>query len=785
MSNRTLTYTIKLLSDIARQANADAQAVESTNRRQSAAYQKMARDADRASQQAQRAQTQMQRAAEKTNQSINKLASTSVGARMARQLEPAIVKLKQMQTLAEKTGGALGKVGKGVAIGAGGVAAGGVAAAAMLQKPVDYEKTIARTAITADKGRTVEGFTQVKADIEQGIRAAIDVKTGGGGTRDGAAAALDNMVASGQDLNSAIAALPAIMKASTASGAEAIDLSNIIIKGKQNGYIKDGQESAFLDKSIAAGKAGQFELKDMSKWLGQQMSAGKMAGLSGEKGFDRLLAMNQAAMATAGSKDEAGNNVVNLLAKLNSADTAKDFQKQTGADLSKYLIKSAKKGGDSVDAWVALLRDEMGKNKDYQAAQAKLKNASTPDEQRAANDSITNLAMGSSLGKYFQDRQALSALIPLLNGNNPEVTSAIANSSGVGQSDYNKYQTTTAAKVDAAANTKDEAVSKAFDGVKPAVDGVIEAFTSVGTSYPAATASVVALGAAAALAAAVVVGGPLLGGAADIFGSRKGGKGSKTGGVLEEVAEDIAPIRKRNAAGQLIEAVAPKSSATVAAAESVAVMAATASKWATAAKYLGRAGMVGGLAVTAYDTYKTLNDPNATTGKKVQGITEVAGGAAGGWAGAGVGAAIGTALLPGIGTIIGGLLGGAAGYWGGAKAGDAVGNTARTMIDGPDNMAIANAVQSGVTAGMAGMPAMMAANMTQSPAYLNSPVLNAVPLPPQQHTFDIKDGKLTVAVQVNASSSLIEASARASQPTIPLQLAGGGDTNPASYGGPR
>lgn len=48
------------------------------------------------------------------------------------------------------------------------------------------------------------------------------------------------------------------------------------------------------------------------------------------------------------------------------------------------------------------------------------------------------------------------------------------------------------------------------------------------------------------------------------------------------------------------------------------------------------------------------------------------GGALGGYGGATLGAAIGTAILPGIGTVVGGLLGGALGGWGGSEAGGAI-----------------------------------------------------------------------------------------------------------------
>ncbi|MDW2766255.1 hypothetical protein R5K46_20535, partial [Acinetobacter baumannii] len=60
-------------------------------------------------------------------------------------------------------------------------------------------------------------------------------------------------------------------------------------------------------------------------WLAQQMAAARAVGYSGEKGFVELVAMNQVAMKTAGTADEAGNNVVNLLAKLSSREFSKSI----------------------------------------------------------------------------------------------------------------------------------------------------------------------------------------------------------------------------------------------------------------------------------------------------------------------------------------------------------------------------------------------------------------------------------------------------------------------------
>ena len=52
-----------------------------------------------------------------------------------------------------------------------------------------------------------------------------------------------------------------------------------MIKGVQNGFIENTPEAIglALDKAMAAGQSGQFELPDMAKWLAQQFGAGKLA----------------------------------------------------------------------------------------------------------------------------------------------------------------------------------------------------------------------------------------------------------------------------------------------------------------------------------------------------------------------------------------------------------------------------------------------------------------------------------------------------------------------------
>lgn len=782
MANRTVTYTIKLISDIARQARTDATAIEGANQRQSRSYQSMANSINRTDAVARK----LRATALQTNTALQNMGN-GVGARMARQFDATIAKLKEIKQLGGDIGGKLLKGGAMTV--AGGVA--GIKTADMVtQKPIAYEARIARIAQTGYDGRNLGEFKNTQELVDKTIRRSIDGTQGGGGTRDQAAEALGNLVGATGDLNKSLSMLPTIMHVATASGANATDLTDIVIKGTGTGFIKDTPEAVgdALEKAVAAGKAGQFELPDMAKWLAQQFGEAKTAGMGGERGFERLLMMNQVAMLGAGSKDEAGNNVSNLLSKLNSADTAKDFKKSGYGDLDKYLVDANRKGADAVDAWIALLKTEMGKNKDYQAAQKKLTDAKTPEEQRAANQAIMDIALGTSVGKFFQDRQAKGALIPLLNdvtGVGQNVTKAINERQGLVDFLHQSIATTTAFKQEQAGNLSDGAVTDSFTQLKPAIDGVIEGFNNLAHAFPTGAAATAGIAGVGSVVGSTIMGASGLAYLYDWVGKRKG-KGSAplpgTGSIHTPTTESTtatAPTAKPRT---------PKTHASASVSDDVARSLNKSAALAENAKYSRIAGRLAGVAqvgLMAYDGYKILSS-DASAGHKAQGLASVAGSGLGGWGGAAAGAeagalagaalgsivpGLGTAIGAALGTVVGGLGGGLAGSWAGGELGDVLGSSLQKLIDPPE---ITAAVHAGVASGM-----------QQAPQYLTNPTLNQMPInmPPQEVSVKMQDGTLKVQVQVSPTSELINATARVDQPLFPLQLADGGATNPGNYGG--
>jgi TP901 family phage tail tape measure protein len=227
-------------------------------------------------------------------------------------------------------------------------AAGYMALRGPVQQAMAVDERLAHLANTAYRERDVRGKRVGMTELRDAVDAATNRF---GGTRAGATGALEELMASGVVSNAdAIKMLPELVKAGSAANADPTALAQIALRSMQTFRIEAGDVPNVLNMALAAGQAGGFELKDMARWLPQQMAAATLTGMSGREGFARLAALNQAAAITAGTKDEAGNNVVNLLAKINSRDTAVDAKK-LGIDLPRYLQQRLGAGVDGVTAF--------------------------------------------------------------------------------------------------------------------------------------------------------------------------------------------------------------------------------------------------------------------------------------------------------------------------------------------------------------------------------------------------------------------------------------------------
>ena len=296
---------------------------------------------------------------------------------------------------------------------AGGVVAAGAIVAPSIRNQMSYDERLADMANTAFDGRNVSGRIGGIKELDQLVRKAVSV---GGGNKETAAEALNELLASGTvSFESASSFLPVLQKYATASGSSSVQLAQMAVALKRNFGITDPQIPTALNMAIKSGQMGSFEMKDMAKWFPQQLATGGSIGMKGLSDFASLLGLNQASAITAGTKDEAGNNVVNLLAKITSADAANAAARikfnGKGIDLPGTLARARGKGMNSLEAFDGLVDRIVHNDSKYKSLEKKLKTVSNEPERREIMESQAKILESSAVGQIIADRQALMALI--------------------------------------------------------------------------------------------------------------------------------------------------------------------------------------------------------------------------------------------------------------------------------------------------------------------------------------------------------------------------------------
>ncbi|HAN6167999.1 TPA: tail length tape measure protein [Escherichia coli] len=444
--------------------------------------------------------------------------------------------------------------GNAVTIG-GGIAAGAAIMAQPVKKQMSYERQLAMMANTAFSDGGLEGRRAGLEQMKSSIRNAV---TYGGGTKEDAAETLDALLKDGGiSFETASKWLPELMKYATASGASATDLANVMLKGKKTFGFRDEDISTVLNMAIAAGKEGSFELSDMARWLSSQLGSASAAGMKGKDDFVKILALNEAAAITAGSSDEAGNNVFNLLAKLTSHDietAAKSIDYNgKGIDFSGTLVQAREHGLDPIDALSSLIDKIVASDKRFQELQKKLASARDKGEQTAVYDSMAKLLEGFGVGKLVADQQALKALLAYRN--NPEYRKKVEDAINqqrtlpegqrAGDVDFNFISGLNDFKTEQAKNTLE---FSQMDGVKKLADAsgtVADAITWAGKEFPGLTTSVVtATTAIKAMTAAAVT----FAGLKFITGNKTSGEADKPDDIGDTASKvkDISEVASGN-----------------------------------------------------------------------------------------------------------------------------------------------------------------------------------------------------------------------------------------------
>lgn len=474
-----------------------------------------------------------------------KRSGTATSRELARAAEATRSKIAGLNAEMGKTtwGQRLGNVGTAIASVGAGMAAGAMVMAQPMKKEMDYDRRLAMVSNTAFSDRDVAGRIAGKKELHDAVKSAVET---GGGTKEEALGALDKLLASGTvKAETAMKLLPTLQKGAVATGASTEDLSAIAISAMQQFGISEDQIGAVLDKAVAAGQAGNFELSDMARWLPQQMAAAKSAGLSGMDGFEALLVANQQARVTAGTSDEAGNNLVNLLAKLTSKETADRFSKLEikgkdgkthGIDFIKSMENEKKQGKNSIEAFGSIMDMVIGEDKRYQALKAKLKTAKK-EEQQSLIEQMTNLVEGTAIGQIISDRQALMALLGIRNNVElgKQVKEEVTNSDGATDKSHKVVMSTNSAKVEQAKNAVEFAQMEGMKSFNNALGDAATKLAEYAKAYPYLTSTLTTAGTViTALSTAAIAAS----GALALLGVKRGGIG------LSDVADVAGNLGK-------------------------------------------------------------------------------------------------------------------------------------------------------------------------------------------------------------------------------------------------
>lgn len=412
---------------------------------------------------------------------------------------------------------------------AAGVAAGGYVLSRPVSRTMDYSMGLANLANVAYADSGLAGRKAGKKELDTAIRTATRT---GGGTRESAVDALNSLISQGMDRGDAMKLLPKIMRTSTAAGADSSDISNLVMKAGSSGGINAEQIGNFLDMALTSGQLGGFELKDMARWLPNQMGKGSSFGFKGMDDLNVLLAANQAAITTAGSADEAGNNVANLLAKITSTDTSLDAKK-LGIDLAGTLSAARGKGMDPLTAFVNLAKKTTDADPRFRKLTEQARTANDTD-RAAIYQQQADIFQGTALGGLIQDRQAASALIAIMGqqGVMRDQITKTRNSQGAVDTNFSLIADESGFKVQQAANEKSFAEADAFAGLAETAGNVAQALADVAAEHPKlAAATVTATTALTALTAAAAAG--------SVAGLLTGGKGGAAAGAARTLGKRL------------------------------------------------------------------------------------------------------------------------------------------------------------------------------------------------------------------------------------------------------
>lgn len=223
---------------------------------------------------------------------------------------------------------------------------GGAALVRATRQFAELDRRITRIGITADADQgSIKGLADQIYNLGQSVALPTsDVTTG-----------LETLVAQGRTLKDSLAFLPSVARTAAATGASVDDIAKSADSVGSNFKIAAGQMQDAFDIMAAGGKAGQFELKEMARYLPSLGPAAAAAGIKGKEGLSDMVAMLQIMRKGSGTSEEAATSAQNIFQKMRSEETVKRFKKMN-VDLLAGLAKGAKEGKNVITVFEDLVQ---------------------------------------------------------------------------------------------------------------------------------------------------------------------------------------------------------------------------------------------------------------------------------------------------------------------------------------------------------------------------------------------------------------------------------------------
>ncbi|MBD8791214.1 phage tail tape measure protein [Pseudomonas syringae] len=353
------------------------------------------------------------------------------------------------------------------------MAAGAVAIPTKIS--AEYNAIIRDIAIKAG----VAGKPQ-EAQMSQTI---IQTSRDSGMARNDVADLVNQLVGAGMEVSKALEYAPVAAKFAIGQGSAGTDTAKMINALGQNAKITDPKVMQQALEAIAyQGQAGSFEAADMAKWFPELLANMAGMGITGMDAVTQLGAILQVQMKSAGSSDEAANNLKNWVGKIGASETVDAYSK-AGIDYEKSMQTGLQGGKSTLESSFELAQKYIEKTDPKKAAAmaeatAKISKEADPSKAKAMLNSLNE---SLKTGDIFADMQVKAALQAYLQNKAlyNDLKSQSRNAGGILDKNLAERRDTSAQKWTELAQAADDALRSVGDALRPVTDAAATGLTSV------------------------------------------------------------------------------------------------------------------------------------------------------------------------------------------------------------------------------------------------------------------------------------------------------------------